>query len=109
MNEMDKLRVLIPYWIEHNEEHAQEFLDWAKKITPVAEIEDATADVRDAAETMKAVNVHLRTALEKLGGPLEYTHDHSHAHSHSHTHDHGHTHHSHEHDHSHPHHSHEHD
>ena len=25
MNETDKLRVLIPHWIEHNEEHAREF------------------------------------------------------------------------------------
>jgi len=107
MNEMDKLRVLIPHWIEHNQAHAQEFLDWAKKIDPSAEIEDVIADVQSAAEAMKFVNAHLRTALDKIGGPLEYTPEHTH--SHTHTHDHGHTHHSHEHDHSHPHHDHEHD
>lgn len=125
MNEIDKLRVLIPHWIEHNQGHAQEFLDWADQTGQAVEIEGAIADVRDAAEVMKAVNVHLQTALEKLGGPLEYSHDHAHSHTHTHdhshphhshdhghthhSHDHGHTHHSHEHDHSHPHHSHDHD
>ena len=93
MNDTDKLRVLIPHWIEHNQEHAQEFLDWAKKVGQAVEIEDAIADVRAAAEAMKAVNVHLRMALEKIGGPLEYAHDHSHSHEH----DHSHTHHPHEH------------
>ena len=30
MNEVEKLRVLIPHWIEHNEEHANEFRRWAE-------------------------------------------------------------------------------
>ena len=96
MNDVEKLRVLIPHWIEHNQEHAQEFLDWAKETAPSAEIKDAIVDVQSAAEAMMAVNIPLRTALEKLGGPLEYTPEHTH--SHTHTHDHSHTYHSHEHD-----------
>ena len=32
MNEIEKLRVLIPHWVEHNNEHAQEFRDWAEHI-----------------------------------------------------------------------------
>ena len=107
MNEMDKLRVLIPHWVEHNQEHANEFLDWVKQIEHVT-AEVAIADMQAAVEAMKTVNAHLGTALEKLGGPLEYAPDHSHTHPHDHDHDHAH-HHSHDHDHGHARHHHEHD
>jgi len=29
--DLDKLRVLLPHWIEHNEEHAASFESWAAK------------------------------------------------------------------------------
>lgn len=86
MNEADKLRVLIPHWIEHNKEHAQEFLDWAKQTSQAVADENAIADVRNAAKAMESVNAHLQTALEKLGGALEYDHDHDHGHDHTHHH-----------------------
>ncbi|MBU0510247.1 MAG: hypothetical protein KKD28_07405 [Chloroflexi bacterium] len=90
MKETDKLRVLIPHWIEHNQEHANEFLDWAWRVDQTDEAADAIADVRAAAESMKAVNTCLQAALEKLGGPLEYDHGHDHGHDHDHDHDHDH-------------------
>ena len=70
MNEVEKLRVLIPHWIEHNEEHADEFRRWA-------ETADQTAvDLQSAAEAMQQVNRILVRALEKLGGtlPPPYSH-----------------------------------
>lgn len=57
---MEKLRVLIPHWIEHNDEHADEFRRWAERAGA------AGADLIAAAEAMKAVNDHLRAALRKL-------------------------------------------
>jgi hypothetical protein len=75
MNELDKLRVLIPHWIEHNEEHAREFRQWAEQAGVVE------ADILLAAERMRHVNEPLNEALEKLGGPLpdhDYSHDHHH-------------------------------
>jgi hypothetical protein len=30
MNDVERLRVLIPHWIEHYEEHADEFRHWAE-------------------------------------------------------------------------------
>lgn len=79
MNELDKLRVLIPHWIEHNEEHAREFRQWAEKAGM------AEADILLAAERMRHVNEPLMNALEKLGGalPIEH-HHHSHDHAHHH-------------------------
>ena len=68
MNEVDKLRVLIPHWIEHNEEHAGEFRRWAE------EAGSATEDILNAADLMSRVNQSLAIALEKLGGALPHPH-----------------------------------
>jgi len=46
MNELDKLRVLIPHWIEHNREHAEEFRRWAEQAG------DVSADILAAAEAL---------------------------------------------------------
>jgi hypothetical protein len=70
MNELEKLRVLIPHWIEHNEEHASEFLHWAENVS------QAEAELLDAARVMQQVNQTLETALEKLGGALPHPHTH---------------------------------
>ena len=70
MTDLDKLRVLLQHWMEHNEEHAAEFLRWSEKAGPAA------ASVRQAAERMKAVNLELSSALDLLGGPTEHPHSH---------------------------------
>jgi hypothetical protein len=72
MTDLDKLRVLLQHWMEHNEEHASEFLRWSEKAGP------AGAAVRQAAEKMRAVNLELSSALELLGGPAEHPHSHDH-------------------------------
>ena len=76
MNEQDKLRVLIPHWIEHNEEHTSEFRRWAEQAGV------AQADILLAVEMMRHVNEPLTAALEKLGGPLPADHRHHHEHHH---------------------------
>ena len=70
MNETDKLRVLIPHWIEHNQEHAREFRDWA------GQAGSASTDILSASEIMDQVNEVLENALKKLGGTLPYNHPH---------------------------------
>ena len=74
MEESQKLRVLIPHWVEHNQEHAQEFLRFSDSAG------DAVVELRKAAELMDQVNQTLMAALEKLGGSLSLEsdlHDHS--------------------------------
>jgi hypothetical protein len=66
MNEVEKLRVLIPHWIEHNEEHIGEFLRWAELAG------EASQDILLAAENVDHANQALVNAMEKLGGPLDY-------------------------------------
>jgi len=74
MNEGDKLRVLLPHWIEHNQEHAKEFRRW----TDVAG--EGAEDIIEAASAMVHVNEALENALEKLGGALPHDHLHHHEH-----------------------------
>jgi hypothetical protein len=64
MNEHQKLRVLIPRWVEHNQEHTHEFLRFLETAG------DAAVDLREAAGHMTLVNQALAAALEKLGGAL---------------------------------------
>jgi hypothetical protein len=66
MNETEKLQMLIPHWLEHNEEHAEEYRLWAKQAG------DAAKDILVAADLMAQVNA----AFEKLGGALDHHHQH---------------------------------
>ncbi len=68
MNDQEKLRVLIPHWIEHNREHADEFRRWAKQAN------DAAPDILTAAEAIARANESLATALEKMGGAMPRHH-----------------------------------
>ena len=70
MTDQNKLRGLLPHWIEHNGEHAGEFRGWADRAGPA---EDA---LLDAARLLEEVNARLREALEQVGGALEQEHHH---------------------------------
>lgn len=72
MNEQEKLRVLIPHWIEHNQEHADEFVKWASSAG------NAEQDLLEAAHRIVEANKVLSSALEKLGGAIPYDVPHSH-------------------------------
>lgn len=78
MNEIDKLRALLPHWLEHNEEHAADFARWAATVEEAGHGKAAT-QIRDAIERMEQVNEALRAALETLGGAIVVEgHDHGH-------------------------------
>jgi hypothetical protein len=77
MTERDKLRALLPHWIEHNAEHAAEFRRWAQSAG------DAAADIEAAAAQVEAANETLAAALEKMGGAAAYYQVEGH-HGHSH-------------------------
>ena len=61
MNETEKLRVLLPHWIEHNGEHASEFRDWADRAGPARDA------LLQAARLMEEANAQLHEALGQLG------------------------------------------
>jgi hypothetical protein len=68
MEGIDKLRVMLPHWIEHNGEHAEEFRDWAERAGA------ARNALLDAARLLEEANTRLREGLYELGGPLEHHH-----------------------------------
>jgi len=64
-DDLTKLKTLLGYWIEHNQEHSQEFREWADK---VAGLEDAGQDLLQASEEMDKATQFLAQAREKLEG-----------------------------------------
>lgn len=73
MNDIDKLRTLLPHWLEHNQEHAAEFGNWADKAS-LAGQEAAAQQIRQAAQAMQQANGALQSALADLGGALHHSH-----------------------------------
>lgn len=65
--DVEKLRVLLPHWIEHNAEHAAEFRNWAYRVRAAGH-EEVAEEIDTAAKELGWVNEALRGALDKLGG-----------------------------------------
>jgi len=78
MNDIEKLRVLLPHWLEHNQEHAAEFASWADKASAAGQ-EAVDRELHRAAEAMRQANDALQTALAELGGAI-HPEPHGHAH-----------------------------
>jgi len=68
MDEIEKLRMLLPHWIEHNAEHAAEFRDYAARSGKVND------RLLAAAQLVEEANAQLGEALDELGGPLAHHH-----------------------------------
>jgi hypothetical protein len=75
MNDQDKVRALLPHWIEHNAEHAAEFCLWAERVRAAGQ-EEVAEEIALAAKELEWVNESLRSALEALGGPAEHASHH---------------------------------
>ena len=82
MEVIEKLRIMLPHWIEHNRGHGEEFARWAEEI--------AGTDARLAETLNRAVNSldHAQAALEQAlaqaGGPAEPKEEAGHGHQHHH-------------------------
>jgi hypothetical protein len=68
MNNTDKVRVLLPHWIEHNQGHRTEFSRWAEMMA--ADTPEIAALLRSAAEALDSAEHLLQEALHNAGGPL---------------------------------------
>lgn len=60
-----RLRILLSHWVEHNEEHAVEFTEWAVRAKTGGQA-PAHDHMMKAARQMKAANKSLLAALESL-------------------------------------------
>lgn len=76
---IDKLQILLPHWIEHNQNHAAEFQKWAASSR--AEGAERLAGLLDtAAAHMVATDEILKKAAAEVGSPPSDGHSHAHHH-----------------------------
>jgi len=61
-----KLEVLIPHWISHNEEHVSEYRKWADRLESEGLVVTAER-LRQAADLVMASNRHFQEARTTLG------------------------------------------
>ncbi|MGB9775227.1 MAG: hypothetical protein ACPLYD_01660 [Anaerolineae bacterium] len=81
--EIARLQALLPHWIEHNEEHAEEFQKWAERAREAGEVHVAD-HLLAAARMLLQANEALQGARDHLGGaPTWPGHEHpGHPHAH---------------------------
>ena len=77
---VDKLRVLLPHWVEHNSSHKAEFVKWAAAARAEG-LEDVAAYIEKAVAGLDEASHALSHALDKVGGPAA-GHDHGDHHHH---------------------------
>lgn len=86
MNNVEKLRIMLQHWIEHNKGHMDEFEKWREVMGH--EGQTAVADrLGQTVALMTSVNEQLHQALHDMGGAK---HDHDGDHHHHHGDDHHH-------------------
>ena len=66
-DDQERVKVLLPHWMEHNAEHAEEFRRWAERVRAIGHA--AAADrITAAARAMEQANAELEAALASLRG-----------------------------------------
>ncbi len=68
--ELKKLRVIMPYWIKHNNEHIEENKKWLVRAEQ-AGFKELAEDLRKVIQLSEETNRYITAALEKLGGIAE--------------------------------------
>lgn len=58
MNDLEKLKVLLPHFVEHGLEHVNTYEEWAAKLLNLGYV--------DVAERFKEAAKHARKAIEEL-------------------------------------------
>jgi hypothetical protein len=65
-DDRSNLKALLKYWIAHNQDHSEEFKEWAEKANAMGEREVAN-ELREAIEQMDKATSLLSKSLKKLG------------------------------------------
>ena len=72
---LEKLRILLPHWIEHSHSHQDEFKKWTGIVKDEGQA-GAAAEIDKALALMVETDAALEKALELLGGKVEGHHHH---------------------------------
>jgi len=79
MDIVEKLRVVIPHWLEHNRQHKGEFERWMEELQAAGR-GDLAHGLARVVELITSVDGELEGLLESAGGPLDHPHAHHHHH-----------------------------
>jgi hypothetical protein len=66
LDDLSKLAVLLPHWMEHNAEHADDFREWADRAERAGQAEVAQ-HIRVAAAALGQADAALSAAMDVLG------------------------------------------
>lgn len=106
MNEIEKSKIRLSHWIDHNVDHLKGYHEVAAALQEAGETEAADL-IRRGVESVEEANRHFQQAVARLsdGAPSEvrplwghgeeaetHSHEHEHEHAHQHTHEHAHGH-----------------
>jgi hypothetical protein len=83
MESLEKLRILLQHWIDHNEGHAAEYEKW-QHVAAHEGTATLAGHIAGAIEEMAKVNRLLEKALHEAGGPASDDGSHHHHHHHHH-------------------------
>ena len=83
-SDIEKLRMLITHWLQHNESHGREYAKWAA-VARKAGYAGTAEWIEQAVELLAEADKAFEKALESVGGPSREE-DHNHHDQH---HDHG--------------------
>jgi tRNA-Thr(GGU) m(6)t(6)A37 methyltransferase TsaA len=64
-SDIEKLKLLMPYWINHNNDHIRDNEKWLKKIVNLG-LKEVGHELREAIEILKKGNRHIELANKKL-------------------------------------------
>lgn len=82
MDNVEKLRVLLQHWIDHNKGHVEEFEKWRGAMSEDGK-DSIAGHIGEAVAKMETVNEQLKKALDDAGGPADQG-EHGHHHHHHH-------------------------
>ena len=83
MNDLEKLQVVLPHWIEHNVGHGREFAKWAESLSSASE-EEIAGLLKKAEAFLQEADSVLKEALIKAGSDITDGSHHHHSHHHDH-------------------------
>ncbi len=72
MQDVERFRVLLEHWIEHNVAHRAEFEKWAQRARD-ADLSEVSRSIAAAADGIRKINAHLRDAMTHLTRSVKET------------------------------------
>ncbi|MBN1225385.1 MAG: hypothetical protein JXA79_00205, partial [Deltaproteobacteria bacterium] len=64
-SDIKKLKILLPYWVNHNQQHIQDNEKWIKKAEELG-LSEVVSELKKSVEISKKANEHIEFAYKGL-------------------------------------------